>query len=295
MWAGIVLVALIAGDSAADSQPQGPPCPSPAEVDAELARVGAVGVTPPDLEVVGDRMRVVLHGRDGAPVGSREVEAPRTCHERATVAAVLVATWMGIWPESPKTASPSPSPSPPLSPASASAPSPPSAPSGAAGAELGLALLGAHDGNAAALGFAFEVGRPLLGPLRGWAGVTATTERERRVGPAVGGYLRPAVELGPALRLGRGRVQVDLALSARLGVLILRGKDLPVTYRKTRLAPGAAANLRLVLSGERLSPFVVIGGNAWLAPQELRLDDADATADLPRWEVTAGLGGFWAP
>jgi hypothetical protein len=34
-------------------------------------------------------------------LGSREVEAPASCHERATVAAVLVATWMGVWPEGP--------------------------------------------------------------------------------------------------------------------------------------------------------------------------------------------------
>jgi hypothetical protein len=285
MWAGIALAALLASEPAADAQPQASLCPSPAEVEAELARLGAIGVAPPNIEVIGDRMRVVLHGHDGAPVGSREIEAPSTCRERATVAAVLVATWMGIWPESPRPASPSPT-----------APTPRPAATSHVPAQLGLAVLGVHDGNAAALGIAVEARRQLVGPLYGWAGLGATTERDRTVGPAVAGYMRPAIELGPAFRIGRSRVQADLAASFRLGILFLRGKGLPVTHQKTHVAPGAAANLRLVLAGERSSPFVVVGASTWFASQELRVDENDTwTADLPRWDVTAGLGLFWSP
>ncbi len=295
MWVGIVLAALTVGELAADPHPEGP-CPSRADVEAELARVGAVGVAPPDVSVVGDRMHVVLRGRDGATVGSREVEVPETCYERATVAAVFVATWMGIWPEAPKAAAAPPPalPSPPAD--TLSAPVPSSMSSGASPTEIGLAVVGAHDGNAAALGGAIEVRRQLVGPLLGWAGVSATTERDRRVGPAAGGYLRPALDLGPAFRLGGGRVQADLAASGRLGVLILRGKDLPVTHQKVHVVPGVAAQMRVVIAGERLSPFVVVGGCYWFGQQQLWIEnELTATADLPRWDVEAGLGLFWAP
>ena len=287
MWAGIVLAALVAGELAA-SQPEAPPCPSPVEVASELTRVGAAGTAPPDIVVDGQRMRVVLRAADGATLGSREVEAPASCRERATVAAVLVATWMGIWPQGAEAASPAPPPAP--------APSAPPPPADARRpAEIGVAVFGAHDGNAAALGLALELRRRFWGPWGAFLAASATTERDRRVGPARASYLCPALDLGPALRLGRGRWQADLAAAARLGILVFRGRDLPVTHRTTHLVPGGAATVRLVLAGQRWSPFVVVGATYWLVRQELTLDDQPATAELPRWDAAAGLGLFWAP
>lgn len=311
MWAGIVLVALVGGDHAADAQVQGLPCPGPADVDAELVRVGAIGVAPPVIEVIGDRMRVALRGLDGSSIGSREVEAPQTCHERATVAAVFVATWMGIWPKAPEgTRAPAtaaarepsqavvekPAPPPPSRPAEVTSDAhPPAALEGRRSTEIGLALQGGHDGNAAALGIAIEARRPLVGPLLAWVGIRATTERDRTVGPAVGGYSRPAMEIGPALRLGHGRVQADLAAAGRLGILIVRGRDLPVAHVKAHVVPGAAAEARLVLAGKRLSPFAAVAAGYWFGQQQLTLDHSAAKSDLPRWDVEAGLGIFWAP
>jgi hypothetical protein len=100
--------------------------------------------------------------------------------------------------------------------------------------------------------------------------------------------------MGPALRLGHGRVQADLAASGRLGLLIVRGKGLPVTHSKTHLIPGAAACVRLLIAGERMSPFVVVGGGTWFGRQELRLDNDQSTVELSRWDVQAGLGIFWS-
>jgi hypothetical protein len=53
--------------------------------------------------------------------------------------------------------------------------------------------------------------------------------------------------------------------------------------------------VRLVLAGQRWSPFVVVGATYWLVRQELTLDDQPATAGLPRWDAGVGLGLFWAP
>jgi hypothetical protein len=231
-------------------------------------------------------MRVVLRGQDGLTLGSREVEAPASCHERATVAAVLVATWMGIWPEASKAANPPPSPGTPQQPATQARES---------RTEIGLALLGAYDGNAFGAGVASETRWSLLGPLRGFVGLSATTEREKDVGSGHAGYMRPALEVGPALGLGRGRTRGEIGLSGRLGLLILRGKDLPVTYLRTHAVPGAAADLRLVFAGKQLSPFITASGTYWFSRQTVSVDPGVATAELPRWDAQIGLGFLWAP
>jgi hypothetical protein len=283
MLAGLVLATLLAGDLAADPL-RGSPCPSPAEVETELAKTGVTGVAPPEVELVGDRMHVSLRSRDGATLGSREVDAPSDCRERATVTAVLVATWMGIWPEGPRPPSVTPTADPvpvPVSPRRI---------------EIGLTLGGAYDGNAAAPGIALEARRELLGPWWIWVGVAASTDRELAFGQAKAGYVRPALELGPAVRLGSGALRVDLAASGRLGIASFRGKDMPVTYAKTHLVSGASGNLRLILQRQSLSPFLVATATYWMGGQRLTVDDAAGiSAALPRWDAGLGLGLFWSP
>jgi hypothetical protein len=279
--AALAVLAALAGDAAADSQ-HDMACPSPAELKAELARVGAEGVTPPRIDLNGDRMRVVLYDRRGVPVGAREVEAAPTCRERATAAAVLVATWMGIWPQAPNApTTESATPTPVLADEHRT--------------EIGLTLDGAYDGNVGAFGLTLEARRRLLDALWATLAVGGTTERERSLGGvATAGYLRPAVALGPALRVGHD-VQVDVAAAGRLGLVIVYGKDLPVQYTKFHVIPGVSANVRLLLPGQRFSPFIAVAGTWWIGTQALTLDDVKASAELPRWDLAAGLGCFWSP
>jgi hypothetical protein len=289
MGVGLFLGALLAIQVSAEIEPRETACPSASELARELERAGAVGVPAPDLVVDHERMRVTLRGQDGALLGSREVDAPASCDERATIAAVLVATWMGIWPATPaRVAAPAPERTPPVT-----RPDPTSATGRRV--ELGLQVGGAHDGNAGALAAAFELRRAMWGPLHIALGASMTSEREQRVGVAHAGYLRPAIELGPFARLGRGGLQGELAASGRLGLLLLRGKRLPIAHRTSHLIPGVAASVRLVLARERVSPFLVAGVAYWLAGQRVTLDDDDATATLPRLDVMAGLGLVWAP
>ena len=292
MWGGLALSFVVgwsAGAGAGTPVMDSASCPSPADVEAALVRLGAERCAYPEISVAGDRMRVVLRGLDGATVGSREVEVPATCHERATVAAVLVATWMGIWREETKPALALPPPA-----ATSHAPQPKAATSPGPRIEIGLAVMGAYDGGAAG-GVAIEMRRRLLGPWRALVGLTSTSERERGVGPTTAGYTRPSFEMGLALRLLRGRVQTEVGGSARLGVAILRGKDMPVTHLKMQAVSGMAANLRVVLAREQFSPFVVATGSYWFGRQKLALDDNAATADLPHWDAGVGLGLMWAP
>jgi hypothetical protein len=48
-------------------------------------------------------MHVVLRGQDGSMLGARDVAAPEACSQRATVAAVFIAAWVGEWTTAPLT------------------------------------------------------------------------------------------------------------------------------------------------------------------------------------------------
>lgn len=82
----------------------GPPtaCPAEEAVAAELERLGVSAATEvlgaPEIAIEGTKMRVVFRGRDGSMLGARDVKAPASCHERASLAAVLIAAWVRTWP-----------------------------------------------------------------------------------------------------------------------------------------------------------------------------------------------------
>jgi hypothetical protein len=83
----------------------GTTCPSGDAIAAELDRLGAVAALAalgsPEVTVKDTKMHVVLRGQDGSMLGAREVAAPETCSERATVAAVFIAAWVGEWTTAP--------------------------------------------------------------------------------------------------------------------------------------------------------------------------------------------------
>jgi hypothetical protein len=85
--------------------PIGTTCPSGDAVAAELDRLGAVvalaNLGSPEITVKDNKLQVVLRGQDGSMLGAREVAAPEDCHERATVAAVFIAAWVGAWTTTP--------------------------------------------------------------------------------------------------------------------------------------------------------------------------------------------------
>jgi hypothetical protein len=281
MWVALATTLVVSlAESPVLSSPL--PCPEPADVAAQLSRMGVNQGTQPEIAVMGDRMRVVLRGRDGTMLGSREVEAPAACHERANVAAVLVATWMGVWPEAPRQV-----PTPAV-PQEAPAPHDPLA-------AFGISILTAFDSNGLALGAGAETSLHLHGPLLAVASLSATTEREQPIGPAHAGYMRPALAVGPALALGRGRIRWQLGMTGQVGLLLLRGKGLATIHRTTSAEPGAGACLRVLLAGARFTPFAHLGGVYWFGRQSATLDDAPDTAQLPAWDAHLALGVSFSP
>ena len=87
--------------------PTGTTCPSGDAIAVELDRLGAVAALTAlgssEITVKDASMHVVLRGRDGSMLGAREVAAPEACRERATVAAVFIAAWVGEWTTAPLT------------------------------------------------------------------------------------------------------------------------------------------------------------------------------------------------
>jgi hypothetical protein len=102
MW-GTIAALLPAG--AVTVSPIGTTCPSGDAIAAELYRLGAVAalatVGSPEVTVKDKTMQVVLRGQDGSMLGAREVAAPEACSERAAVAAVFIAAWVGAWTTTP--------------------------------------------------------------------------------------------------------------------------------------------------------------------------------------------------
>ena len=94
LWAGAVIVL-----------PKGTTCPSGEAIAAELDRLDAAAALAalgsPEITIKDTKMRVVLRGPDGSILGTREIAAPEACHERATVAAVFIAAWVGEWTTAP--------------------------------------------------------------------------------------------------------------------------------------------------------------------------------------------------
>jgi hypothetical protein len=94
LWAGAVVVL-----------PTGTTCPSGAAIAAELDRLGAsaalTALGSSEITIKDTKMHVVLRGQNGSMLGARDVAAPEACNQRAAVAAVFIAAWVGAWTTAP--------------------------------------------------------------------------------------------------------------------------------------------------------------------------------------------------
>jgi len=102
MWAPI---ASLFWAAAITVLPTGTTCPRADAIAAELDRLGAAAALAalgsPEVTVEDTKMHVVLRGPDSSKLGAREIAAPEACNERATVAAVFIAAWVGEWTTAP--------------------------------------------------------------------------------------------------------------------------------------------------------------------------------------------------
>ncbi len=276
-----------------------PTCPERHAVEQELARLGAAPALAqkgtPDISVDGSGMRIVLRGRDGNVLGMREIAAPVACQERAVVAAVVIAAWLGEWSAAePRAATPALARPPHRRcwcgpPPADRRPLPPPR----RWARIDLAAFGSvvHDGDvgtwAAGGELAFGLGDRFSVTAQGHG----TGERTQALGPGQAAYQSLGFGAGVSWRRPLGRtLLLDAGAGPEALRTALRGEKLSTPRDATDWSLAIDARIRL---GLRLGPVVpfVYGGTAYaLARAKLTLDDRPDTLTLSRWNVAAGLG-----
>ena len=301
-----LLLAATAGVS-----PEVSDCPSRGAVASELDRLGAstaiAALGSPEVAIVGKTMRVVLRGRDGSVIGAREVTAPNTCQERASVAAVFMAAWAGVWstvsqPAGRVNSSPGPGTGAPLRPVQVSSlrvpASPPRGPehtmpkqpNPGPTVEVAGLIFGTHDGNTAALGGGVLAGYHLGETLAVSALVETVTARQAALGPGLADYRISRLGIGVDVTRRWERVFVEVGLVPELTMFTGSGQRLLTAHSATTW--GAALDLRgrLGLAFGRLVPFLFAGGSGMLRAERLTLDGSAQNTTLSRWSVSAGVG-----
>jgi len=282
---GFLAALLFAADGVAAARASArTPCPSAAQVGAELQRRGESATLErlgdSEVTVSGDTMRVVLRDRAGATLGVREVVAPSGCAERVSLAAVLLVAWAKTWNETA------------LAPA-AVRPEPAAAPPDEREVEVGIAVGGASDGDARApAGSLLAVvqlhqafGAALIADLTG--------RRQVPLGPGAATYLVSRLGGGLTLRVGSGLVWTEVALLPQVTRLSIEGKTLMTTRATTVWGASVEARGRVGLRWGRLAPFVSLAVDRTLIRERLTLDDTNDSTHLSPWDLRAEVGVSW--
>jgi hypothetical protein len=286
LWAGAVAVL-----------PIGATCPSANAIAAELDRLGAsaalAALGSPEVTVTDTKMQVVLRGQDGSRLGAREIAAPEACNERATVAAVFIAAWVGEWNTAPlaeKQNSKLEAPSHDAAPASSSAVRAETRLKPESRVEIAGLGFGTHDGDAGTYGAGLLVGYRPRGALALAALFEGTGQRERTLGPGLAGYRTFRLGVGAGVLRKWGRVFGDVGIFPELTLLTLNGKRLQSGRAATVWGAAADLRARLGFNWGRVAPFLFTGGSYALRGERLTLDDRQQNVTLSRWNFSVGAG-----
>jgi len=292
--AAIVMAAI--GDPAPAALAPTPPaaCPARHDVEQEIDRLGVAAALAlegtPDVRVDDGAMQIVLRAPDGKVLGQREVAAPGACHERAVVAAVVIAAWLGEW-SGRETPAPAPSPAPPPPLVLTGTPAPPTpAPRTPPRIDIAAFGFGVHDGDAGTWGAGGELGYRLSGPFSVIVLGQGTGERSQGLGPGRAAYSSSRFGAGLAWRRWFGRTLLDFGLAPEAARVALRGEQLPTTRAATTWSLTTDGRVRLGLRLGAAVPFVYADAAYAVATARLTLDDRPDQVTLSRWNLAAGLG-----
>ncbi len=272
-------------------------CPSASEVAAILAEV-----LPPSeasyadtawVEAVGLDLRIELRSLGGEIVFSRRVVSSGTCADLATIAAVVIASWTAE--RNPGISLLQPGVSAPSKPAASRPPSTtitetrgPAVPAQQKTREFELSL--AVGSSESSSGFA-GAARAELG-MRGQrlglrSAFAAETERKETIASKSVVWRRYDLSLGSTLAVVKRPVMLEARAEIFAGITTVSGQTFDVNRNATAVAPGVALALRLGTATDRVRPWIEIGGQSWLAGQEItvtRQGQSDSRAPLPRLE-----------
>ena len=274
-----------------------PTCPERHDVEHELERLGAAPALAlkgtPDITVNDSGMHIVLRGRDGKVLGEREVAAPEACQERAVVAAVVIAAWLGEWSAAePRAAAARPPAAPPVLTVAAPAPPPPS-PRRSTPPRLELAAFGSavHDGDAATWAAGGELAYGLGDRFSVTAQGHTTGDRTRPLGPGQAAYQSRGFGAGISWRRRFGRAVLDAGLGPEALRTAFQGERLVTPRGATAWTLAIDGRVRLGLALGPIVPFVYAGADYGIGTSRLTLDDRpDQVTTLSRWNVAAGVG-----
>jgi hypothetical protein len=302
MMVTAVLAITLATTNATPVEVQGESaCPTASEVAAILPELLPPTEAPSSdvawIEVAGLDLQIELRAHSGEVLFSRRLTSSGTCADLATIAAVVIASWRaernpGVSLLQPGVLAPTkPKPIPPP---------PPSMPAPQPSREV-LALaaqgrkqefdfsagLGSSVNSASFVGAArAEVGmRGRRFGLR--AGFAAETARSETIETRTVSWRRYDLSAGPTLALVRQPVMVDARAEVFAGITTVAGHGFDFDRRSSAVAPGLALALRVGASTGWIRPWVEIGGQYWLASQEIAITrelQPTSSVPLPRAE-----------
>jgi hypothetical protein len=300
MMVTAVLAFTLAAASASPVQVQGESrCPTASEIAAILPELLPSAETSYSdiawIEAVGPDLQIELRSLGGEVLFSRRLTSSGTCADLATIAAVVIASWTAE--RNPGISLLQPGVLPPFKPATPPPPSPPvggansqslvPAPRGSA-REFDLSVgLGSSVNSAGFVGAArLEAG--MHGRRFGLrAGFAAETQRSQAIETRTVSWRRYGLSLGPTLAVVKQPVMVDARAEIFAGFTTVAGHGFSVDRRSSATAPGLALALRLAAATGWIRPWIEVGGQYWLADQEITIrteQPPNPKAPLPPWE-----------
>jgi len=306
MMATSALAFTLAAATAMPVQVQGTShCPTPSEVATILPEL-----LPPTeassadiawIEAAGLGLQIELRSLSGEVLFSRRLSSSGTCADLATIAAVVIASWTAernpdislLQPgllAPPKPVAPPPPSAPVIQPNSETiGPAPPGK-----AREFDLSVGVGSAANSAGFVGAARVEAGMLGRRFGLrAGFSVESERSETIVTGTASWRRYGLSLGPTLAVLAQPVTLDARAEIFAGFTTVAGHDFTVDRQSSAVAPGLALALRLGAATGWIRPWIEVGGQYWLASQEIvitRQQQPNPTVSLPRSEARLFAG-----
>lgn len=285
----------------------------------DVARIARAGEGAADLWLT-------LTRGDGTSLGARKLPRQRGCAELVDLVAVMIGSWefsasdsgwgggLGLGPDRTPAAS-ALAPAPASAPARAlvlrdvsvraiapaPAPEPTSGPADDHWAlEMGLGAGATLLGGVAPLAGAELLAGRSRGQLRGRFALADQATRIRALAPGQIDWQRYLATLGASWRFGVGddadrRWAITLDAAAAAALATLTGEGFFENRRPSYLELGLDAGLRV---GRRLGPtltlYAEVRGRAWAQRQRAVIDGVPGSSELPRVDLTGGIGATFA-
>lgn len=272
-------------------------CPTPDEVSQHVARLlpetqSSERASRAILSAGDGFVGIQLLGPEGGVLAERQLDRSGSCADMAEAVAVILAAWQAqfsptISPTVIEPAVPSPSPS-------GTGPLPEVAPPQPFLFDAGLGALTSIAGGEAALGGKLE---GTLTPFAHGLGfhiatsMSASHEQATTASDVQAQWLRPALSVGPNLRLQGSRLALDIHGDAVLALLRIKGSGsgLKENASDTTVQAGLAVGVRGLWTWNRAAAW--LGADLLGFPGQDNLTiGIDRTGQLPHLEIQVALG-----